>query len=91
MRSKSKDGPSEEQSIHELKKCKVPEDFLALLEELLECRNYIAHNLLLDHALLGSMAGVKGRRLSEKPPRQGLFVVEQTIHVHDFLTSNGYL
>jgi hypothetical protein len=77
--------------VKELKKLGLRADFVALLEELMEYRNHIAHDLLLDYALMQRLVGSKAHRLSLKPLERGLYMVEQTIVVHDFLASNKYL
>src|SRR3990167_1493889 len=74
--------------IRELKRLKLRGDFTSLLEELKDYRNYIAHDLLADYALMKKLFGTKADRLSWKRLRQGLFIVEKTIQVHDFLMEN---
>jgi hypothetical protein len=78
------------QLVKELKTLGLRRDFITLLEELTHYRNHIAHDLLLDFALTGRL--VRGaERLSLKPLARGLYMVEQTIVVHDFLASNEFL
>jgi len=77
--------------VKELKTLGLRSDFIALLEELTHYRNHIAHDLLLDYALMQRLTGSKAHRLSLKPLERGLYMVEQTIVVHDFLASNKFL
>ncbi len=77
--------------VKELKTLGLRSDFIALLEELTHYRNHIAHDLLLDYALMQRLTGSKACRLSLKPLKRGLYMVEQTIVVHDFLASNKFL
>jgi hypothetical protein len=77
--------------VKELKTLGLRSDFIALLEELTHYRNHVAHDLLLDYALMQRLTGSKARRLSLKPLKRGLYMVEQTIVVHDFLASNKFL
>lgn len=77
--------------VKELKTLGLRPDFIALLEELTHYRNHIAHDLLLDYALMQRLTRSKAHRLSLKPLERGLYMVEQTIVVHDFLASNQFL
>jgi hypothetical protein len=74
------------QVISELKKRGFRQDFIGFLEELKEYRNYIAHELLFDDAIMRRLAGSRAQRLAWKRLSQGLLLVEQTIVVHDLLT-----
>lgn len=77
--------------IDELDKCGLRKDFLALLRKLNEYRIEIAHNLLADDALGKSLVGLEFQCFSMKTLKQGLFTVEETVHVYDFLSENKYL
>jgi hypothetical protein len=79
------------QVIAELKKHGCRQDFVGLLEELKRHRNYIAHELLADDAIMRRMMGFRGQRFAWKSLSHGLCLVEQTIVVHDFLAGNGLL
>ena len=46
--------------VKELKTLGLRSDFIALLEELTHYRNHIAHDLLLDYALMQRLTGVEG-------------------------------
>jgi hypothetical protein len=76
--------------IAELKGRGLRADFVALLEELKRHRNYIAHELLVDDAIMRKL-DPKMRRFLGKSLHRGLICVEGTIVVHDFLVANGYL
>jgi hypothetical protein len=77
--------------VKELKTLAFDQISLRCLEELTHYRNHIAHDLLLDYALMQRLTGSKAHRLSLKPFERGLYMVEQTIVVHDFLASNKFL
>ncbi len=78
-------------TITELEKNGLRKDFVILVRELLEFRNYFSHDFLADHALMNSLAGLQAGRLSAKQLRHALFKVEEVICVHDFLTENDDL
>jgi hypothetical protein len=77
--------------IKELKKLGLRRDFIALVEHLKEHRNYIAHEMLADDAMMQKLAGAESRRFAWKSLERGLFSVEEGIVVHDFLASNELL
>jgi hypothetical protein len=66
------------------------QQFVGLLEELKERRNYIAHEILADDALMRKLVG-SGGTFASRSVMKGLYCVETVIVVHDFLISNGYL
>lgn len=78
-------------AINELESNGLRPDFIALLRELLEYRNDLAHEFLAVHAFMQSLAGSKAGRLSAKQLRMALYKVEEVIVVHDFLNENGGL
>ena len=71
------------QTVNELREHKEDEGFLSSLGELVEHRNYIAHEILVQDVMLSSIVGDKARSFSEKRLRHALFSVEQAIHFHD--------
>ncbi|WP_271528965.1 hypothetical protein [Bradyrhizobium sp. CCBAU 25338] len=71
--------------VKELGERGLRQDFIQLMEELKERRNYIAHEMLANDALLRRLAGVGAHRLAWKSLRRGLYLVEEAIVVHDFL------
>jgi hypothetical protein len=77
--------------IAELKNRGVRQDLVRFLEELKEYRNYIAHELLVDDAIMRKLAGSRAQRFAWKRLSQGLCLVEQTVVVHDVLAENGLL
>jgi hypothetical protein len=77
--------------IKELKKLGLRRDFIALVEQLKEHRNYIAHDMLVSDAMMRELAGSGARRFAWKSLERGLFIVEEVIVVHDFLASNEFL
>ena len=77
--------------IAELKRRGCRQDFVGLLEELKERRNYIAHELLADDAIMRKLIGSGAQRIAWKSLSRGLYHVEETIVVHGFLVTNGFL
>lgn len=77
--------------ISKLKKEKVRQDFIFILDELLDYRNDLAHNFLLDNVIGKSLIGVDFERLSQKQLRYALYKVEEVTQVYDFLIINGHL
>jgi hypothetical protein len=71
--------------VRELRKKGLRQDFVHLMEELQEYRDYIAHEMLANDALLQRLAGSDARRIASKRLSRGLYLVEQAIVVHDFL------
>lgn len=71
--------------VEELSERGLRKDFLHLMEDLIEHRNYIAHEMLADDALLRRLAGGGAQRVAWKRLSHGLYLVERVIVVHDFL------
>ena len=77
------------QTIRELRKRGLRQDFVGLIEELNEYRNHIAHDLLADEALMRRWIGSSNaQRFAWKRLSRGLYWVEMAIVVHDFLFGN---
>jgi hypothetical protein len=79
------------QVIKELKALGLRPDFVALIEDLKERRNYIAHEILANDALMRRLAGTRAQRFAWKSLNRGLDSVETVIVVHDFLARNELL
>ena len=79
------------QVIKKLKALGLRPDFVALIEDLKERRNYIAHQVLADDAITRKAAGPGAQRFAWKSLTRGLYSVERVIVVHDFLTRNELL
>ncbi len=77
--------------ITELRGCGLREDFVGLIENLKDRRNYIAHEMLANDALLRRLAGRGAHRIAGKSLSQGLYVVETAIVVHNFLQREGLM
>lgn len=77
--------------IAALRKSGMRPDFLALLDELLKYRNYIAHEILADEAHLRSLIGQDTGRLNFKHAERAMYVAEEVIQVHDFLVEHDLL
>ena len=69
--------------VNELEACSVRADYIGLLKDLVDHRNYIAHELLANDAMLRQIAGSSGR-LETRVLERGVFGVEQAILLHDW-------
>lgn len=77
-------------TIKELEKKGLREDFLFLLNNLLDYRNDLAHNFLVDQMIMNSI--LKGGKTFTKPFRhleKALYEVEQVILIYDFTLENN--
>lgn len=72
-------------TITELRKCGLRKDFLVLLDDFLEYRNYIAHEILADEVSLRRLVGSNTGRLNFKHLENGMYRAIEIIHVYDFL------
>jgi len=74
-------------AIGELERLGMRKDFVALLRELNDHRVEMAHEFLADHFHMVSLDR-RFARLSWRPLRDALFMVEESIHVFDHLNTN---
>ena len=74
-------------TIRELKASGLRGDYIALLEDLVEYRNFITHEYLASEALLRRLVGRNLGRLHYKYLERGIFKVEEAIVVFDWLES----
>lgn len=70
-------------TARELKKCGLRKDFVALLESVVEHRNFIAHELLASKALITVLAGTAARFVT-RPLERGIYELEQILFLHDW-------
>lgn len=77
-------------TIKELVKNNLRPDFAAPLESLLNYRNNLAHSFLVDRALVRSLLNGKEFTRPHRELSKALYVVEQVIAVHDFLTDGSF-
>ena len=80
-------------TVQELKKKSLRPDFVALLDELVQYRNYFAHDFLFEYALLNSLLPEEIASFS-KPHRElskAYFSVEQVNVVFAFFNEQGVL
>jgi hypothetical protein len=68
----------------ELKASGLRSDFITLLESVVEYRNYIAHELLSNDAVLRSITGSDSGRLELRHLQKGIFELEQIMLLHDW-------
>jgi heme-degrading monooxygenase HmoA len=66
----------------ELKKFGLRQDFIFLLESVVQYRNYIAHELLVNDAIIKAAVGKSGR-LERRHLEKGIFELEQLMVFHD--------
>lgn len=69
---------------NELKQSGLRADFIALLESVVEYRNYIAHELLANDAILKSILGGDSGCLETKHLQKGIYELEQLVFLHDW-------
>ena len=77
--------------IGELEKNGLRKDFFIILNELLEYRNYFAHDFLADQALMNFL--LKGEGSFTKPVRElskAEYSAEQVLLVYDFLREGTF-
>ncbi|HFT2062370.1 TPA: hypothetical protein RG901_002817 [Pseudomonas aeruginosa] len=75
---------------NELKNRGIRPDFIALLDNLVGQRNYIAHEFLLDHSITNSLDGLSERKLTGILFR-ATYELEQIILLHDWCEEhNGW-
>lgn len=68
----------------ELKKCGLRMDFIMLLESVVSYRNYIAHELLINDAMLRWFSGGDSGRLELRQLEKGIYELEQILFLHDW-------
>ncbi|MBA2704502.1 MAG: hypothetical protein H0U60_11690 [Blastocatellia bacterium] len=72
-------------TTRELKDNGLRADFIALLEDFVDYRNYIAHEYLANEALLRRILRRDIGRLARKHLERGIFKVEEAIVIYDWL------
>jgi hypothetical protein len=72
----------------ELKKFGLRQDFILLLESVVQYRNYIAHELLVNDAMLKALVGKSGR-LEQRHLGKGIYELEQIMVFHDWLEKHS--
>jgi uncharacterized protein YutE (UPF0331/DUF86 family) len=60
------------------------QDYVALLKSLIQYRNYIAHELLANDAMLKSLLGGESQRFEVRELEKGLYELEQAILLYDW-------
>jgi hypothetical protein len=71
-------------TARELKKCGLRGDFIFLLESVVDYRNYIAHELLANDAMLKSLTGGDSGRLELRTVEKGTIELEQILFLYDW-------
>ena len=70
-------------TARELKESGLRNDFVTLLESVVELRNFIAHELLASKVLVLALTGKTGRFVT-RPLEHGIYELEQIMFLHDW-------
>jgi len=76
-------------TTNELEKNGLRADFIALLRSVVEHRNYIAHELLANQAIMSSLSGGDGGTFEARRLSKGIYELEQIIFLHDWTEEHG--
>lgn len=71
-------------TLRELRERGLRSDFIQLLESVVEYRNYIAHELLFNDAMLRSILGGDSGRLELRQLEKGIYELEQLLFLYDW-------
>lgn len=72
------------QTTRELEKYGLRADYIALLKRVVEHRNYIAHELLVNNAILNSLLDGESGNLGAREFQHGIYALEQAIFLYDW-------
>jgi hypothetical protein len=72
------------QTAKELSKCGLRQDFIKLLESVVKYRNYIAHELLVNDAILRGLLDGDSGRLELRQLEKGIYELEQIVFLYDW-------
>ena len=70
-------------TARELKQCGLRKDFVALLESVIQHRNFIAHELLASKTLLAAFSGTTARSV-RRPLEHGIYELEQIMYLYNW-------
>lgn len=76
-------------TTRELKNCGLRGDFIALLEDFIDYRNYIAHEYFANEAILRSILRREPGRLARKHLERGIFKIEEAVIIYDWLEQHA--
>lgn len=68
---------------NELERCGLRDDYLALVESVVESRNYIAHEMLANDALVKSIVGDSGTK-EQRILWKAIYELEQAVFLYDW-------
>ena len=71
-------------TTRELRKCGLLADFIVLLESVVQYRNHIAHELLVNDAMWKYLLGGESGRLELRQLEKGIYELEQILFLHDW-------
>jgi hypothetical protein len=72
------------QTAEELSKCGLRRDFIKLLKSVVKYRNYIAHEFLVNDAMLKNMLGGDTGRLELRRLEHGIYELEQIVFLYNW-------
>jgi hypothetical protein len=72
----------------ELEQRGLRQGFIALLQSVVEHRNYIAHEFLADKAIESALHDRERSPLTDGPLHKGMYELEQIILIHDWCVTN---
>jgi hypothetical protein len=68
----------------ELKRCGLRADFIALLQSVVDYRNYIAHELLANQAIMEGLMSDYSGRFEFRELQKGIYELEQVVFLFDW-------
>lgn len=71
-------------TARELKNSGLRPDYIALLDSVVEYRNYIAHELVANEAFIKSLTGGESGQLEKGTLEKGIYELEQIILLYDW-------
>ena len=71
-------------TTNELKKKGLRADLIFLLESVVEYRNYMAHELLANEAMMRSLLDGDGGMFEMRRLQKGIYELEQIVFLHDW-------
>lgn len=76
-------------TVRELEARGLRSDLIRLVESVVEYRNYIAHELLLNDAMLRSILGGDSGRIELRHLEKGIYELEQLVFLYDWCEAHN--
>ena len=73
----------------ELKKSGLREDFISLLENVVDYRNYVAHEFIANEMMLSAILQGQSSKLEIRHFQKGVFELEQLLFLYEWNEENG--